>query len=201
MRCRYCAGEKPDEVEEISLRTALKGIKGEFLIYHYEEAFDRAYYPSGVAFDSKRVWFDAKGAVIDFAAKQCIRYTHTKNKWRVTVHPCPEKDKTIFHATGGVSSIPGFLKAFTDFFNAVMRDGETRGRRAGQKDVKPRWRRETTDTARHRQEILVAIRKIGREPVYRKDVARAIGVRSATLRDWVTEIGEEWDDLVNEALR
>jgi hypothetical protein len=80
MRCRYCAGEKPDEVEETSLRTALKGIKGEFLIYHYEEAFDRAYCPSVAAINSKRVLFDEKGAVIDFAAKQCVRYTHTKNQ-------------------------------------------------------------------------------------------------------------------------
>jgi hypothetical protein len=196
MRCRYCARplQKPDYVKKVqSLRKALDGIQAEFLMFDYEESFEQVAGPSVVGRDSD-------GNVTGFTAAQCALYTHIKNGWQVAVHPCFKKGGIIFRAKGAATK-PNDAEAFADFFKLVMRDGETRGRRAGQKDVKPRWRRETTDTARHRQEILVAIRKIGREPVYRKDVARAIGVRAATLRDWVTEIGEEWDDLVNEALR
>jgi len=196
MRCRYCARplQKPDYVKKVqSLRKALDGIQAEFLMFDYEESFEQVAGPSVVGRDSD-------GNVTGFTAAQCVLYTHIKNGWQVAVHPCFKKGGIIFRAKGAATK-PNDAEAFADFFKLVMRDGETRGRRAGQKDVKPRWRRETTDTARHRQEILVAIRKIGREPVYRKDVARAIGVRAATLRDWVTEIGEEWDDLVNEALR
>jgi hypothetical protein len=77
---------------------------------------------------------------------------------------------------------------------------KARGRGVGKKDAKPRQRRKTTDTRRHKQQILAAMRGLKREPLYRKDVARAIGIGETTLRAWIADIEEEWDDLVAEAL-
>jgi hypothetical protein len=42
MRCRYCAGEKPDYTKRIpSLIRRLRGIQAEFLMYEYPERFDQ----------------------------------------------------------------------------------------------------------------------------------------------------------------
>jgi hypothetical protein len=129
MRCRFCAGEKPDELRPIpSLRKALKGIQAEFLIYHCPKRFGQVAGPSVAAIDPQRAKLDEEWAVIDFAAVQCVRYTHVKNEWQVTVHPCFEKDKTLFLATGDRTK-PDDVEDFADFFKRVMRDGETRGRK------------------------------------------------------------------------
>jgi hypothetical protein len=94
MRCRFCARprEKPDYVKKIQrLRTALKGIQAGLFMYEYPERFDQVAGPYITMHDSE-------GNVTGFTATQCVRYTHIKNGWQVTVHPCFEKGKTIFLA-------------------------------------------------------------------------------------------------------
>jgi hypothetical protein len=46
MRCRYCAGEEPDETGEIELPSRYEWISGEELRFEYPENIERASWPS-----------------------------------------------------------------------------------------------------------------------------------------------------------
>jgi hypothetical protein len=82
--------------------------------------------------------------------------------------------------------------------------GIRRGRQAGKKDAKPRARRARKASTKNRERILEAMREVGREPLYIKDVAQRLGKSARTVSAWADKIeeetGEKWGDLVRKAL-
>ena len=188
MHCRYCASEEPDRTRYWESG----GIRREMLIFNYNTNPGRCFFPSGRGEEG-------------FDAAQTIRFTHVKSGFVVDVHNCFEQDELLFKAAGVAPQTTRDIEVFTRFFKQVIREKETRGRQPGQKDATPRFRPLTTSAAKNKKKILAAIHKLGTEPVYRKDVARVIGIGVTTLRHWVKDIGmeteEEWDDFVAEGLR
>lgn len=126
MRCRYCAGEEPDMTEEVESSSRFEGISIETFRFEYpeifERAYERAYWPSFTNYGLGR-------EVICFIATQAARFTHNKSGFVVEVHTCFEQDKTLFKAAGVSPQTTREIKVFTDFFNLVIREEETRGRK------------------------------------------------------------------------
>src|SRR5262245_65322787 len=117
MQCRYCAGEWPDESQEFDVIEQLKGITGEFLIYHYPEKFDYVY--------EWTYWLSSTNPL--FEAKQTARFTHHKSGFVVEKHLCFERKQILFRASGVAPQNTRDIEGFTGFFSQVIRDTETAG--------------------------------------------------------------------------
>ncbi len=118
MKCRYCAGEEPDKIEEFS---TWKGIKGEFLIFKYPDKVGRAYQ----IFTGRGIG----GGIVVCAAWQTQRLTHIKSGIVIEIHDCFEQDDIFFKATGKAPQTTDEIEIFTDFFKQVIREKEARGRK------------------------------------------------------------------------
>lgn len=115
---------------------------------------------------------------------------------------CPDGDYSLAE-NEAMSEFKELRKRLVEFFRAEHNKliGVRRGRETGKKDRKPRARRETNEDRRNK--ILTAMTGVGRSAARRRDVARALGVSTRTLLEWLKEIkketGEDWDDLVVQA--
>jgi hypothetical protein len=178
-RCAVCAGRAPDATEAME---EYQGIQEEELWFRYAPA---------VQTEFRRV----AGAI-----PQAHRLTDSKSGIVIELHHCFDEERLVFQVRGGMPQTESEKVHLESLLRYAFRLRETRGRKAGQIDTTPRRRRRTTSADDHKAKILAAISELRKEPIYRKDVARVIGIREATLRDWIKEIGEEWDALISEAL-
>jgi hypothetical protein len=186
-RCAVCAGSPSVVIEKGEER---RGIHQEQLWFKY-----------GGVIQTDILHTTGGGMTV---VAQAQRLTDSKSGIVVDLHYCFDEERLVFQARGGIPQTDDEKARLESLLRYTFRLQETRGRKAGQADTTPRRRRRTTSADDHKAKILAAISELREEPIYRKDVARVIGVREATLRDWIKEIakelGEEWDDLISEAL-
>jgi hypothetical protein len=193
-RCAVCAGAKPVKVaKNIDHK---HGITQETQLFKYPGVINTEILHPII--EDEPVLHAIIGSTTVVA--QLEKLTDNESGIVVDLHYCFDQERLIFQARGGMPATDGEKDRLEFLLRYAFRLRETRGRKSGHKDTRPRRRPPTNSAAEHKAKILAAIRELQKEPIYRKDVAQAIGVREATLRDWIKEIGKEWDDLISEAL-
>jgi hypothetical protein len=193
-RCAVCAGAKPVKSEKHIDHKY--GITQETQLFKYPGVINtEILHP--IIEDEPVLHAIIGGATV---VAQLEKLTDNESEIVVDLHYCFDQERLIFQARGGMPTTDGERERLDFLLGYAFRLRETRGRKVGQIDTTPRRRRRTTSADDHKAKILAAISELRKEPIYRKDVARVIGIREATLRDWIKEIGEEWDALISEAL-